>query len=97
MQKPGRWMYLRRPNGRHMTRAARKLKSYNDYIHFYHEHGPIWGKPNDTVYCVKWSQDDSFYCCPRDYQNHPASGWWKTFEAIELFSRRKELDQEFCF
>ena len=97
MQTPGEWIPLRRPNGRYLTRAAARLKSYNNYIEFYHDHGPVWGDPNATVYCVKWSQDDSFYCCPKDYQNHPASGWRKDYEAIKLFDRRKANQIEFSF
>ena len=85
MQTPGRWMLLRKPIGRHLTRAARKLKAYRKYNHFYFEQCDHCGNLNETVYCVKWSQDDSFYCCPRDYQNDPASGWRKNHEAIELF------------
>ena len=90
MQKPGRWLLLRKPRGCHLTRAAKKLKAHNAYIHFYHDHGPVCGKPHDRVLCVKWSQDDSFYCCPRDIENDPASGWRTNHEAIELLSRQKQ-------
>ena len=87
MQIPGRWLLLRKPRGCHLTRAARKLKAYNQYKHFYFHQCSNCGNLNDTVFCVKWSQDDSFYCCPRDYRNDPASGWRKHHEVIELFSK----------
>ena len=47
--------------------------------------------PSGLGTCVKWSQDRSFYCCPRDIECDPASGW-EPCEEIELFSRRKELE-----
>ena len=95
MQQPGRWILLRRPHGRYLTRAAKRLKSYNNYIEFYHNHGPVCGDPHATVYCVKWSQDDSFYCCPKDIWNHPASGWHKDREAIKLFDRQRADQLDF--
>ena len=85
MTIPGRWMTLRKPKGKHLTCAARKLKSYRAYNHFYWHRCDNCGYLEEDVYCVKWSQDDSFYCCPRDYQNDPASGWRNNHEAIELF------------
>ena len=94
MQQPGRWLTLRKPIPSELTRAARKIKTHNEFKRFYHEHGPIWGKPYDRVFCVKWSQDPSFYCCPRDIECDPASGW-EPCEEIELFSRRKEQDNFF--
>ena len=51
--------------------------------------GKTRGTSYNRVYCVKWSQDPSFYCCPRDIECDPASGW-EPCEEIELFSRRKQ-------
>ena len=89
MHQPGRWLNLRVPSGSDLTRAASKLRGLNTYYRFYYDHGPIWGKPYDRVFCVKWSQDPSFYCCPRDIECDPASGW-EPCEQIELFSRQKQ-------
>ena len=86
MSKPGRWLLLRRPQGKHMTRAARRVKARNNNKHFYFDCCANCGNHGDTIYCVKWSQDESFYCCPRDYKNDSASGWQKSFEAINLFA-----------
>lgn len=86
MQQPGRWLPLRKPIPRDLTRAAQNIKTNNEFKRFYYDHGTFY----ERVYCVAWSQDLSFYCCPRDYQCDPASGWNKTFEEIELFSRRKQ-------
>ena len=85
MHQPGRWLNLRVPSGTDLTRAASKLRGINLYYRFYYDHGTSYNR----VYCVKWSQDPSFYCCPRDIECDPASGW-EPCEEIELKSRRKQ-------
>ena len=57
--------------------------------HFRFEGFPTISDEFPSVFCVAWSQDPSFYCCPRDCQDDPASGW-QPCEEIELFSRRKQ-------
>lgn len=86
MQHPGQWVPLRKPQPRDLTRVAYQIKTNNEFKRFYYDHGTCF----ERVYCVAWSQDLSFYCCPRgDYRYDPTSGWNKTLEEIELYSRQK--------
>ena len=84
MQNPGQWLYLQLPPCTDLTCAAQNIRGLNTYSRFYSTYGTSYKR----VYCVAWSQDQSFYCCPRDVECDPASGWNKTHEAFELYSRR---------
>ena len=86
MRRPGHWLNLVVPACMHLTQAATNLRSFNYYYRFYYD----LGTSHKLVYCVTWSQDPSFYCCPRDIECDPASGW-EPGEEIEIEIRKLNM------